>query len=223
MRREPNLRKSEEVIQQRLQEIEQRIKQIESVRSRIKSETEQWQAVRETLDEVLATLGNHHTRYSTKLMEIELVRWQNKLRPLLTKLEALTYEQADARLKRLEGTIKDGEAMKATLKKQVGASDLTPEARAIAERVEETLASCQKIHEALVGHQAVLALKGVGTLPDTLSPTSLPTDELWKLEVFNIQVSITDFSSSFEELEAEYTRIQTEEQIRDIFEKTAGI
>jgi len=34
-----------------------------------------------------------------------------------------------------------------------------------------------------------------------------------KSEVFNIQIAITDFSASFDELESEYMRVQTEEGV----------
>ncbi len=49
------------------------------------------------------------------------------------------------------------------------------------------------------------------------------TAERREIEIFNIQVAITDFSSSFDELEAEYARLQSEEdvaqQIGHILEK----
>jgi hypothetical protein len=80
-------------------------------------------------------------------------------------------------------------------------------------RIEETIASITKLNDALLTQQAVIALKGVSPLNDALNPVQKPTASLRELEVFNVQVAITDFSSSFKELEAEYMRVKSEEAV----------
>lgn len=58
-----------------------------------------------------------------------------------------------------------------------------------------------------------MALQGVSPVREALSPASYPTAGKLEGEVFNAQVAITDFSSSFAELEAEYTRLQGEDDV----------
>jgi hypothetical protein len=70
-----------------------------------------------------------------------------------------------------------------------------------------------KLHDALVGRQAVLALEEVGPLDEALAPVAAQLAGGSEAEVFNIQVAITDFSNSFAELESEYLRVQAEEDV----------
>ncbi len=59
----------------------------------------------------------------------------------------------------------------------------------------------------------MLALQDVKPLDDALNPVLAPVEAIKESEVFNIQVAITDFSSSFKELESEYIRVQADEDI----------
>lgn len=226
-RRTPNLQQSKEIIQGRLHEIEKREAQIREVLWRVKKNTgEQWVTVQKTLESALVTLQNQFARYNIKQLEIELVRWQNKLAPLISNLDRLTYEQNQSRLKAIDVALESGDKMRGKLAKQRATLGSTPDMKELSTRLDEVLTSCRKVHDALVGRQAVLALKGVTPLKDSLHPVASPTAGIRELEVFNAQVAITDFSSSFEELEAEYIRVQSEEdlgqQISQILEKAEG-
>ncbi len=205
------LKGSESIIQQRIKDLKARDQQLSAVMERAKHNTgEQWQRVRQMLTEALDTVRAQSTRYQMKLTEIKLVRWQNRLAPLLYGWEGLGYEQNEARLKALETTRATGSEIRSKLleyKKTLGA---IPDVKELEGRLEETLASYRKVHEGLVARQAVLALQGVSPVREALSPASYPMAGKREGEVFNAQVAITDFSSSFAELEAEYTRLQSE-------------
>jgi hypothetical protein len=226
-RRTPNLRRSEEIIRLRLDEIEKREARIREVLSRVKKNSgEQWITVRKTLESAVATLQNQYARYSIKKLEIELVRWQNRLAPLISNPDRLTYEQNQNRLRAIDVALESGDKMRVKVEEQRATLGSTPDMKELSARLHESIASCGKVHDALVGRQAVLALKGVTPLKDSLHGVASPTSAIRELEVFNAQVSITDFSSSFAELEAEYVRVQSEEdlgqQMSQILEKAEG-
>jgi hypothetical protein len=209
----PALRQSEQKIRERLMQIETRQRQIEKVLSRVRQSSEpQWAAVREKLESALLTLIRQQARYALKLQEIEIVRLQNRLAPFLSDLESLNYEENEYRLTMLENVFITGQAIRSKLN-QLTPSSPPVEARGLLQRVDETLASCKKLRDALVGRQATLTLKGVTPLTDSLQPIPAPDTALRKLEAFNIQVAISDLSSSFDELEAEYLRIQGEQEL----------
>jgi hypothetical protein len=208
------LKSSESIIQQRVNDLKTREQQITAVIGRAKHNTgEQWEKVRETLNGALETVLNQSTRYNLKLTEIKLVRWQNKLAPLLYGWERLNYEQNEARLKALETTRSTGSDIQSKAVEYRKILGAIPDVEDLSNRLKETLESYRKVHEGLVARQAVLALQGVSPIQDALSPASLPTAGKREVEVFNAQVSITDFSHSFAELEAEYTRLQSEEDV----------
>jgi len=203
----PSLAGGERRIRERLQEISRREGRILSVFARAKqSKGEDWQAVRRRLEDALTTLRRQQARYSVKLFEIEAVRWQNRLAPFLYGLEELSATQCENRLREVEAARKSGEELRARLSKQSEALGASAEAEELVRKVEETLGSAAKIHEALLSRQAVLTLRELGPTPDALEAPLAEEGALREVEVFNIQVAITDFSSSLEELEAEYAR-----------------
>lgn len=208
------LKGSESIIQQRIKDLKARDQQLSAVMERAKHNTgEQWQRVRQLLTEASDTVHGQSTRYQMKLTEIKLVRWQNRLAPLLYGWEGLGYEQNEARLKALETTRAAGSEIRSKILEYKKTLGETPDVKELVGRLEETLASYRKVHEGLVARQAVLALQGVSPLREALSPASYATGGKREGEVFNAQVAITDFSSSFAELEAEYARLKGEEDV----------
>lgn len=220
-----SLRQNEQTIGWRVKDIDNRRSQIQSVIVRVYKNLahasgagaadamKQWDAVRARLDEVDGTLKQHRARYGAKMLEIEAVRWQNGLTPLLYGWEGLSYEGSEKRLKALDEATAAGLGLRKKLDAERKTLGDTPDAADLSIRIDETLASCKKVHDGLVGRQAVLALKGISPLKDASRPVPIPTSERREMEVFNIQVAISDFSSSFEELEAEYARLQSEEDV----------
>lgn len=218
------LKGSESIIQQRLKDLKARDQQLTAVLERAKHNTgEQWERVRQTLADAVEMVRGQNARYQVKLTEIKLVRWQNRLAPQLYGWEGLGYEQNEARLRALETSRATGSEIRAKILEYKKTLGDTPDVKELTSRLEETLDSYRKVHEGLVARQAVLALQGVSPVREALSPASYPTGGKREGEVFNAQVAITDFSSSFAELEAEYARLQGEadvsQEISRILEK----
>ncbi len=122
------------------------------------------------------------------------------------RLEELNEAQCENRLREVEAARKVGDELRARLSKQSAALGAPDEAEELGRKVEETLGSAAKIHEALLARQAVLTLRELGPAADALEAPLRDEGALREVEVFNIQVAITDFSASLEELEAEYAR-----------------
>lgn len=87
-----------------------------------------------------------------------------------------------------------------------------PEKESFLTQLAETESSCEKLREALLSRQAVRALQDISPLQENLKLPSAK-EIVHAAESFNIQTTLTDFSESFEELEHEYKRLKTEEEI----------
>jgi hypothetical protein len=210
------LKSSENIIKRRIEDLKAREQQLSSVMARAKHNTgEQWEKVRKTLEGAVEIVRGQSERYQMKLTEIRLVRWQNRLAPQLYGWEGLNYEQTEARLKALETSRGLGSEIRSKILEYKKTLGETPDVKELMSRMNATLASYKKVHEGLVARQAVLALQGVSPVREALSPASYPTAGRREGEVFNAHAAITDFSSSFTELEAEYTRLQSEGDVAE--------
>jgi hypothetical protein len=213
-RSERSLRKSWDTINLRLNEIEKRQEQIRSVQRRTaENRNPEWERVHQTLQDAARMLNLHHTRYKAKAIEVEAVRWQNSLNPLFYGWESLTYERTERRLRALDEASSKGVRLQGRLMEDCKSLADTSDFRELSIRLEETMVSCKRVHDGLVGRQAVLALKGLSPLEETAMAIPSPTAERKATEVFNTEVALTDFSTSFEELEGEYARLQSEGQV----------
>lgn len=217
----------ENVITQRISELSEREQKVTAVLSRVKqSRDEKWEQVRETLLGSLQTLTRQHARYSAKFTEIETVRLQNMIAPFIYNTDRFSFEQIDAHLKTIEDAENGAGELTRKLDEQRGVLGGVSEIEELARRLSEIQESMGKLRDALVGRQAVLALQGITPLEEALTPLSSPVAAIRESEIFNIQVAITDFSASFDELESEYLRVQSEEdvaqRINEIFHRGGG-
>lgn len=204
----------ENIIKQRISELSRREEQVNAVLDRAKQNTsEQWEQVRATLEASGQTLKRQHARYNAKSVEIDTVRLQNRIAPFIYDTERFSYEQIDARLKTIEEAQDNAVKLGKQLDQQRRVLGNLPDIEELSQRLSEIQGSMRKLLDALVGRQAVLALKGITPLDDALAPVSPPLTAIRESEVFNIQVAITDFSASFDELESEYIRVQSEEDV----------
>jgi hypothetical protein len=211
----------ENTINQRTSELLKREQQIYAVLERAKLSTgEKWEQVRVTLEASVQTLKRQHARYSAKSVEIDTVRLQNKLAPFIYDTNRFSYDQIDAHLKTIERAQENAVKLGERLDEQRLVLGSATDIEELSQRLSEIQESTHKLRDALVGQQAVLALKGITPLDEALSPISRPVAAIRETEVFNTQVAITDFSSSFDELESEYIRLQSEE---DVAEKVSEI
>lgn len=218
-----SLRQDEETIQQRLTDIAAREKRLADARSKVNAEIAaassavdergRWEKVHHALDSAGAILARQRERYHAKLWEIALVRWQNTLEPLAADWETLTHESCNHRLRLLEAAVDRGEAY---LKEWEGV-DLTdlPEGMRCVSRLRQALDACGQLREALIVQQAALAVKGIAPLDEALQPTLAPADSLKNLDLFNARAALGEFSSAFGELEAEYARLRSEEEMAE--------
>jgi hypothetical protein len=157
-----------------------------------------------------------------------MVRWQNKLLPFIFETKELSYTEIEYHLGEIEKAREVGKKMLERLKmlqklrekidsdssgQELSGMISSTDVQELSKRIEETIVSCTTLHDALLSQQAVIALKGITSLQDALNPIQKPTASLRELEVFNAQVAITDFSASFRELEAEYVRVRSEEDV----------
>ncbi|MDX1933861.1 MAG: hypothetical protein SFU56_14780 [Capsulimonadales bacterium] len=213
------LRQDEETIQQRLADIAAREKRLAEARQKVLQEierepnSEHWQKVHALLDSAAAVLARHREQFHAKLWEIALVRWQNTLEPLAADWDSLTHESVNHRLRLLEAARDRGQAY---LNEWEGV-DLTelPEAQRCVSRLKQALESCDKLREALIVQQAALAVKGIAPMDESLNPMLSSSDSLKSLDVFNARAAIGEFSSAFSELEAEYARLRSEEELAE--------
>jgi len=204
----------ENIIQQRISELSRREQQVNSVLDRARQNTgEKWRQVRATLEASTQTLQRQYARYSAKSVEIAIVRLQNKLAPFIYDTDKLSYEQIDVHLKSIEEEQDAATTLDNQLDEHRRVLGSVPEIEELARRLAEIRESMRKLRDAFVGRQAVLALKGITPLDDALAPISPPVAAIRESEIFNTQVAITDFSASFDELESEYVRVQTEEDV----------
>jgi hypothetical protein len=202
----------EDVIRKRIAELSLREQQVNDVLDRVRQNTgEQWQKVCATLEASIQTLQRQHARYRAKSVEIDTVRLQNKLAPFIYDSDKFSFLEINKYLETIEETQKSAVKLNGQLAEQRQILGSVPDIEELSQRVSEVQASMRQLHDALVGRQAVLALKGITPLDEALTPISAPVVAIRQSEVFNIQVAITDFSASFDELESEYMRVQTEE------------
>jgi len=218
-----SLRQDEETIQQRLTDIAAREKRLADARAKVNaeivvaptttSERGRWEKVHYALDSAGAILARQRERYHAKLWEIALVRWQNTLEPLAADWETLTHESCNHRLRLLEAAVDRGE----TYVKEWEGVDLTdlPEGQRCVERLRQALAACAQLREALIVQQAALAVRGIAPMDEAFHPSLAPADSLKNLDIFNARAALGEFSSAFGELEAEYARLRSEEEMAE--------
>jgi hypothetical protein len=202
------------IIKQRVEELAKREKQLVAVLDRARENTgEKWDQVRTTLEASIQTPKRQRARYSAKALEIDMVRLQNKLAPFIYDTGKLSYEQIDGHLKVVEEAQTKAVGLGKQLNEQRQVLGSVREIEELSQRLAEIQESTGKLRDALVGQQAVLALKDITPLDDALTPILPPMAAIRESEVFNMQVAITDFSASFDELESEYVRVQSEEEV----------
>jgi hypothetical protein len=204
----------ENTIKGRITELSERERQVNAVLERAKQNAgEKWEQVRATLEASAQTLKRQRARYNAKSVEIDMVRLQNRLAPFICYPDELSYERIDALLKILEASQNNAVALGKRLDEEREVLGRVPDIEELSQRLSDIQESMRKLRDAFVGQQAVLALKGITPLDDTLTAVSRPLAAIREADVFNIQVAITDFSTSFDELESEYIRVQSEEDV----------
>jgi hypothetical protein len=203
----------ENLINQRKKELSKREDQVMTVLSKAKLNTdEKWKQVSTMLEDSIKTLKRQEAKYNLKSIEIDMVRLQNEIAPFVYNTDGFSYNQIDANLKIIEGVKGTANGIGNQINNQSKFLD-SSEPKELTQRITEIQSSIDKLHDAYLGKQAVLALQDINPVDDASNPILPPVKAIQESEVFNTQVSITDFSESLKELESEYMRVQAEEDI----------
>jgi hypothetical protein len=211
-----SLNYKEVTIEKRIEELINRKNKISSVLHHIGSEpSENLQPVRDKLLSAQKILETQSARYKLKTEKIKLVRFQNKVSPYLLNLNDLDEAETNEGIFVSDNTIRELDELFESL------SDNLPEKVEVEradflKNLDETSQSCEKLWEALLSKQALFALKDVQ--PTNEIGQILHAEELaHATETFNLQAKLTDFSESFDELEAEYKRLTADDEITQKF------
>ena len=171
-----------------------------------------WERVRERVSAASALLARQRDRYHAKLWEIVLVRWQNHLDPLASDWEGLDHEECARRLQRLGELQAEGRAYLDQWE-GVDLSEL-PEARRCLDRLRAALGACDQLRERLIVHQATLAIQGIDPAEEALdAPVSTAGGSA--LDTFQARADLGEFASAFDDLEDEYQRLRTEQELAE--------
>ena len=173
------------------------------------------QQVRQKLLSAREIVIGQFARYELQDKKIELVRLQNKVSPYLFGIHRLNEFEMENGLVTIENTKTEINRIRQNLTRHDAIDfppKILPEKESFLSQLDETETSCEKLREVLLSRQAALALRDISPIEETVKfPDS---KELMKeADVFNIQTTITDFSESFDELEREYRRLKSEDEI----------
>ena len=213
-----SLRHDEELIRKRLADIEGREQHLSETWNQIATQAtgeaaERWEKVRRAIDQASGILARQRDLYHVGLWHIALVRWTNALEPLAADWDELTHELCNQRIRQLENLKSRGEQFLADWD-SVDISEL-PEAERCLSRLRNALVACDKLHEALIVQQAALAVRGIAPVEDALSAPLSPLDGLNALDAFNARAALGEFNKAFDELEHEYSRLRSEEELAE--------
>lgn len=215
-KRPESLNDKEKIIEKRVSNLLKRGQNIDSVLDKIKeADGQNLQEVRRKLLTAREIVMSQFARYELQKQKIELVRLQNGVSPYLFKLHRLNEFQTEDGLVTIENTRHEINKIRTILTRfdaiEFPRNTLLEKENFLAQ-LSETEHSCQNLREALLSKQATHALQGISPIAEKLK---LPhTNELaHTAETFNLQTTLTGFSESFEELEREYRRVQSESEI----------
>jgi len=211
-----SLCRDEDIIKERLSDIAIRERRLDETLRTVDAEQgsldpERLLKVRHALDSARAILGRQRERYHAKLWEIALVRWQNTLEPIAADWDRITHDECGHRLRQLDIARNKGRAY-LTEWQDVDLSDL-PDAERCVDRLRQALATCDMLREELIIQQAALAVRGIAPMEDGLHTGLGAGDKFRNLDIFNARASIGEFSAAFSELESEYSRLRSEEEL----------
>ena len=209
----PSLQDDEDKISQRLGDLAERAKPILVVQERARkiTNTGQRTTIEGTLDRAMGILVSHRDRYRTKLWEIDLIRWHNALKPLIDRWPSQLQQNSEG-LYHLLDTVRDrGEALLHDWEQ----TDLTTTAEGSKhlERLRAALVSCDRMYQDLIARQAAEAVQGISHF-EVEPQFSYNTQEAARqLDVFEALPTVVDFASGLEDLEDEYHRLLTEQDL----------
>lgn len=240
------LQQEEARIYDRLQYLQDRQDPIDQVRQRAPHirDLQRRQTILQALDHAVDLLQNQVDQYQVKLWEIALLRWHNKIQPLLSaptfqpaldrkgflyRLHRLrsrfwkespstTPAEVASALETLEEILTTGQALLVDWEHR-SLNDRS-EGVELRKRLEKALNSSDRLYQDLVALQTSIVLKGLSHFErDTHFNSSTyegiqDTEAI--LEAFGELPSVSDFFQGFDALENEYLRLQGELAVRQL-------
>ena len=155
-------------------------------------------------------------RYELQKKRIELLRLQNYALPFLDDLSSFNFEQTDTALQNINSILLQVGNLKSKILSSVYeevADEVLPEKENLLSQLDETHSSGEKLRETIITKQAAHTLQGFEPIRDSANQISIGQNLAEKIETFNIQTTLTDFSEAFDKLESEYQRLKTENEI----------
>jgi hypothetical protein len=213
-----SLREIERRIGERLVELRNRERRLAETRaqwerraSTMSGRDAAWDRIHQQLMQAGDALARQRDRYHVKLWEVTLIRWQNRLDPIVVDWSRLTHEGCSKRLSALDQIEDEGQQF------LLAWTDIDleeyPDARRCLERLTASLDACGPLREHLIVKQATLALSGLAPAEDAIDPLlAMPPSTA---SAFQARASLADVTSAFAALEGEYDRLRSEQRFAD--------
>lgn len=204
------------IVEKRISELSKRIRKIDDILDKINHDDSiHLQQVRQKLLSAREIVIGQFARYELQHQKINLVRLQNSVSPFLFGINRLNETEMNDGITTIETTKSEINRIRQNLTRYDAIDfppKVLPEKEAFLTQLDETEMSCEKLREVLLSRQAMLALRDISPVEETVRfPVS--KELVRETDVFNIQTAITDFTESFDELENEYRRLKSEKEI----------
>ncbi len=222
IKNQDNLHLRKRIIRERLAELESRNKKINLIISQNTTVSDlQNDLFKANLLETQEVIKNQTTRYNSLLKRIELIRLQNKATPAFENLTQLSFYEVEELLQTIEGSQYFLKKLKSEIEKtdETAAKYVLSGEEYLIEETEKTAASLREIRKTLIVEKTVRALQQLQSMDDESKNDEIDESLTHKIEAFNMQATLTDFSEAFDKLETEYQSLKMENEIsRELFD-----
>lgn len=205
-----------------MEKLEERLNQIGVKRQKLNHLIENFdldddireEKIKEKLIIAVKILAEQSSRYQVKIKEIDFLRWQNQIAPIISRIRSQTYEGAESDLKRISELAETGRSEYDKLTDWVSTLEYSATGKDLQQRFGETLDSCVRLRDALLERQAMLAIKDVTPIGEDNKSLFIITPELIrKVEAFNAEASLKDFTFSMDELDEQFAKLEIEDKL----------
>ena len=138
-----------------------------------------------------------------------MIRWSNKLTPLLRQVSPLTQQQVEERLDLLNRLYDQGQ----NLAQNWEQSSLNNDKQIYLKRLKQALKSCEHLLQDLLDLKTALAVDHISAFGEEQRISETTSGAL---EIFNALPDVGGFSEGFNKLENEYYRLQSEDEVKQL-------
>ena len=200
-------------IAKRIKDIEERISKIDNVRERVMAseQSDKTASMLTLLENAHTLLVSYRNRYQLEFWKIALIRWKNSLEPIEFEWQKCNYNECTEKMEALARAVAEGKQFVSEYSENALAG--IPEGSNVIGDFHEALAVCSKFNEGLLARQARLAINDVSPLEERSKDLKTAAGKENYKELFNARSDVSSFVEAFEELEAEFDRLEAEEQL----------